>query len=689
MSARANVFAQNKVKQHINDNFSRFQRIQVKQLLRLRCFTDIDKQKISATCDWDGNNQAVFVFFQHLWAREGWVLLLIEALREDHMGDLAEELQQVYDRYLPPSPRTSPAASSPPAAHIPSDASLRPQTNERSSHGVASPSAVPVSPLGFATPTTNTPTQDMGDYHTPVQENHHPAEKSKLVVKPQATDKAREPDFSPPSNSNAASNIRAAVRGEKATDAQVALPEKESPSIPGPVEERPLLPPMASTTGVGSVEQKWDRRQHHPVMVKNESMGNVHRPEDSTTVSALPTDASGNQPEEDYYSTDSFVLAPGNQRESEAKDLLRERRVHILRVDQNQDWLENQATENQPVVDNLQSSLDAKKKRLPGEKLGVSPKASHRSAEDPTQLLSTDHSTRSSSANSAQLSLKQTGTKPPSQVPNTTSDQQFHPPSSDLGGSSPIDKMPPNPSMKFSAARGDTYSDDFKYTIEEKKPLREPDRMDTLPVGQEQAMETRPSAGVDCKRKNHIFYSNHTEDDMPSKPGVLSSVPGETAESTKAYSGTSERLCISNSDPILVSDTSSVGNPTANTLWGRKGVSSPGDASLPPKDENGEDETSIRTHNLQVVENPSMDLMGAPEMVPLGEASPHPSSRAFPDPTSECQPEKKAKDLSRASLPDEKAEAGTGWTANNSVLLFVGFALASVAVVAFVLYKKK
>ncbi|XP_063165842.1 mitochondrial antiviral-signaling protein isoform X2 [Candoia aspera] len=620
MSAQFREFAEDKVKQYINNNLSRFLRIQVKQMIHLQCFTDADRQEIRATCDREGNNQAVFIFFQCLCCRQGWVPLFIGALREGHMGDLADKLQGIYDHYLLPSPGTLPAASSPPAASIPSDPPLRPQAKEQGSHAVAFPPATPVSPLGFAPSTAHSPTQDTGDYHAPIQEDSHPAEKTELVVKPEAADKAREPDFPPPSNSNAASNIRAAVGGEKATDARAALPEKESPSIPGAVEEEPFLPPTASTSDAGG------------------------------------------------------------QRVSEAKDLPRERKVHIIRGDRTQDGLENPA-----VAD----SLDAKGKRLPGEKLGVSPKASHRSAEDPPQLPSTDPLPHSPSANGAQLSLKRAGTKPSSQVPNTASDQQFRPPPSDLDGSSSIETMPPNPFTEFSAAGGDAYSDDFKRPIEEKKPLGETDSEGALAVGREQTLETRPLAVVDYKRKNRIFYSNCSENDMPSKPGVLSSVPDEAAEQSNPYSWTSERLCMSSSDPILVSDSSAAGNPTVSTIWGREGMNGAGDASLPPGDKNCEDDTSVRTHRLQVEKNPSMDLMGAPPVVPLGRASSHPSPGAFRDPTHECQPENKARDLSGASCPEEEPEAEIVWTANSPVLLFVGFALAAVAAVAFVLYKKK
>lgn len=206
-------------------------------------------------------------------------------------------------------------------------------------------------------------------------------------------------------------------------------------------------------------------------------------------------------------------------------------------------------------------------------------------------------------------------------------------------------------------------------------------------------METRPSAVEDHKRDSRIFHSNCSENDMPSKPGVLSSdhvaelSSDGAGETGNVYSGSSKRLHISNSDstsvstsnsdPILISESSSVSHSPISTTRGSNRPSGAVGATLPPEVDAGGEDTSFRSHHLLVEENRSMDLMGVPP------------ERAFlrpsPDSTSDGQPENKAKDQQAGpSLPDEGATpTGDFW------MFFAGFALAFLASAAYVLYKKK
>lgn len=48
-----------------------------------------------------GSQATVYKFYQHLKCRQGWVMDLIEALRQNNAGDLADELQHVYDSWQP------------------------------------------------------------------------------------------------------------------------------------------------------------------------------------------------------------------------------------------------------------------------------------------------------------------------------------------------------------------------------------------------------------------------------------------------------------------------------------------------------------------------------------------------------------------------------------------------------------
>lgn len=212
-------------------------------------------------------------------------------------------------------------------------------------------------------------------------------------------------------------------------------------------------------------------------------------------------------------------------------------------------------------------------------------------------------------------------------------------------------------------------------------------------------METRPSAARDHKRDRNIFHSNCSDNDMPSKPGVLSSVPAAepskirsngAGETNDMYSGSSDRLRMSDtdsisvstsdSDPILISENSSVGHSTTH---GRNWPSGAVDATLPPEVDAGEEDTSFRSYHLLVEKNPSMDLTEAP----LDRASSRPSPRDFPDSTSQGQPENKAKNHQVGpSLPDEKVGFENVASPGNFWMLFAVF---SAAFLAYVLYKKK
>ncbi|KAL7981722.1 hypothetical protein Chor_001537 [Crotalus horridus] len=603
-----------------------FHRVQVSQMIHLRCLTETDRQKIRATCTNEGNNMTTFEFFQRLCCREGWVPQFVEALREQNMGDLADKLESVYHANLLPRP---------------------------------------IFPSQLAASPANPPPQDTGDYRTPVQENSHPAEKSKSAVHPESADKG-EAGFSSTSDGHSASDIGAAAGRDRAPESQdLCLEEAQALPFQGPMGRRPLRPPTTSTSAAGGpVEQKWDGRQHRPVTVKNGRFGNVHHPDDGGTVSTLPAGASGNQPEEDDYLSDSVLLPLANQRE----DLVEERKVHVLRGDRKQ--------ENPPVVD-----------------------PSPRSAEDQMRVF-TDPSSRSSPANGAQPSFTQTGAKPRRPVPSPMSEHPIRLPPSVLNVSSSVETKPPKPCVELSAG-GKRSSDDVELPVEEKRSWGQT----TVPsavAGRPQ--ESRPSAIRDCQRYSHIFYSNCGEDHMPSKPGVLSSENtsepsklclDDTGEASKLYSGSSERLRMSdsdsilgsasNSDPILVSNSTSAGNLTPSTAEGSSRAGEPLDASLPPEVDPGEEDTSLRSHHVRVEENRSVDLMG----VPLDVASSRPSPRAFPDSTSGGQPKNEAKNQAGPCLPEEKSKVEVESSLDNFWLLLAGFVLASVAAAAFALYKKK
>ncbi|XP_074948323.1 mitochondrial antiviral-signaling protein isoform X1 [Phalacrocorax aristotelis] len=109
-------FAEDKVYDYILKNLKNFRNIRVASLAdSLSCLTDADRDELHAREETRGSQATVYKFYQHLKCRQGWVLDLIDALRQNNAGHLADELQHVYDSWQarPPAPAT---ASLPPAA---------------------------------------------------------------------------------------------------------------------------------------------------------------------------------------------------------------------------------------------------------------------------------------------------------------------------------------------------------------------------------------------------------------------------------------------------------------------------------------------------------------------------------------------------------------------------------------------
>ncbi|NWX58845.1 MAVS protein, partial [Promerops cafer] len=125
--------AEDKVYTHITRNLKKFGTIRVASLAdSLTCLVDSDRDELLAREETRGNQAAVFRFYQHLRCRQGWVQDLIQALHQNNAGHLADELQEVYDTWQPPSRSSAPAATS----SLPSDArstasSIRAQTPSR------------------------------------------------------------------------------------------------------------------------------------------------------------------------------------------------------------------------------------------------------------------------------------------------------------------------------------------------------------------------------------------------------------------------------------------------------------------------------------------------------------------------------------------------------------------------------
>ncbi|XP_066173547.1 mitochondrial antiviral-signaling protein [Sylvia atricapilla] len=125
--------AEDKVYTHITRNLKKFGAIRVASLANsLTCLVDADREELLAREETRGNQAAVFRFYQHLRCRKGWVQDLIQALHHNNAGDLADELQEVYNTWQPRPRSSAPADSSslPSDAH-PTASSISAQTPSR------------------------------------------------------------------------------------------------------------------------------------------------------------------------------------------------------------------------------------------------------------------------------------------------------------------------------------------------------------------------------------------------------------------------------------------------------------------------------------------------------------------------------------------------------------------------------
>ncbi|KFQ02842.1 Mitochondrial antiviral-signaling protein [Leptosomus discolor] len=108
--------AEDKVYDYILKNLKNFKNIRVASLAdSLSCLTDADRDELHSREETRGSQATVYRFYQHLKCRQGWVLDLIDALRQNNAGHLADELQDVYDSWQARPPART-AASFRPAA---------------------------------------------------------------------------------------------------------------------------------------------------------------------------------------------------------------------------------------------------------------------------------------------------------------------------------------------------------------------------------------------------------------------------------------------------------------------------------------------------------------------------------------------------------------------------------------------
>uniref|UniRef100_A0A663NDQ4 Caspase recruitment domain-containing protein n=1 Tax=Athene cunicularia TaxID=194338 RepID=A0A663NDQ4_ATHCN len=92
--------AEEKVYEYIMKNLKNFKNIRVSSLAdTLTCLTDADRDELHTREETRGSQATAYRFYQHLKCRQGWVPDLINALRQNNAGHLADELQHVYDTW--------------------------------------------------------------------------------------------------------------------------------------------------------------------------------------------------------------------------------------------------------------------------------------------------------------------------------------------------------------------------------------------------------------------------------------------------------------------------------------------------------------------------------------------------------------------------------------------------------------
>ncbi|XP_061207941.1 mitochondrial antiviral-signaling protein [Neopsephotus bourkii] len=292
-------FAEEKVYEYIMRNLRNFRNIRVASLAdSLSCLTDADRDELHAREEARGSQATVYKFYQHLKCRQGWVRDLIEALRQNNAGDLADELQHVYDscQRCPPAPTT---ASSPPAA-----SNAHPTVTSTAVQTLSpAPDPAPCAPLAEQPhqdlPSAATTTSMDLDARTPVQE-------SLPKILQQET-----PQLPPPR-----STVHDGVSTGHGTDGYRCDPTE--------VMQAPVRTPGTGSLSVASAVpsecgRDWLSRPQHPVCVDNGCFGNANHLHRGTPGLGLgrshpPRDAEGahspsqprNEPQEDsYISTES------------------------------------------------------------------------------------------------------------------------------------------------------------------------------------------------------------------------------------------------------------------------------------------------------------------------------------------------------------------------------------------------
>uniref|UniRef100_A0A8C3KEW5 Caspase recruitment domain-containing protein n=1 Tax=Calidris pygmaea TaxID=425635 RepID=A0A8C3KEW5_9CHAR len=572
-------FAEDKVYEHIMKNLKNFRNIRVASLAdSMSCLTDADRDELHAREETRGSQATVFNFYQHLKCRQGWVLDLIDALRDNNAGHLADELQQVYDSWQarPPAPA---AASFPPVANNghPPVSSIGAQTPslgpnpapgaplaERRNQDLPAGSRPPLLPSDATTTSTDL------DARAPVQES---------VKSPQP----------PPPGSMVHDGASDGHSGE----GHLLQPTKAPQVAAGTPVAASVAVPSAAPSEWG---RDWLSRQQHPVCVDNGCFGNANHlqrgaPSLGLGRSLLPRDTGvahnpeqpRNEPEEDVYvSTGSLPRL--------------EETAHSGGQQPPNSLSKNQAVSGSEHGEPPGSFVDVRSPLLIQQQFDAEQKQ--------VMMLREQRG-------------DEVGTRMETTTPVTTPAPRDTFPSCDTSLKPPVQQrnMPP----------GEMASSTFSMPMKEKVLLASLDPLPTV-AGSFEGTSGRTAPQVSSATSIWAPCSNMESDREFSKPGVLLSMARERSEATGRYlrsqgpgsssSGASDSLTF-NSDPLMVStDSSSSGEffsgvssvclaPAAcEDPRGEEAARASRDSCPPPSC----DSTSLRTHDINVDQDPSIQL---------------------------------------------------------------------------------
>ncbi|KAM9236204.1 mitochondrial antiviral-signaling protein [Leptosomus discolor] len=655
--------AEDKVYDYILKNLKNFKNIRVASLAdSLSCLTDADRDELHSREETRGSQATVYRFYQHLKCRQGWVLDLIDALRQNNAGHLADELQDVYDSWqarmsLTPVMCLGMVGSlfegawvgGPPARTA---ASFRP---------AASDARPAVSSVGAQMPSSGpNPAPD-----APLAEQRHrdlPADGRPPLL---------------PSAPTAAS-----------TELDARAPVQESPPIP------------TASSAVGAEERPPHRQAHLPKNLLEQESSQPPPPE-----SPVRDGASDGHGREGHLSHpfEAVQVAAGTPKAASVAV------PSAVPTEQGRDWLSRQ---QHPVcVDNgCFGNANHLRRGTPGLGLGRSlPPRDVSSARSPQQrrnepeenfYISTELPPR------LQETARSEGPQPPDSLPKIQA-EHGDPPGSFVDVRSPLllqqqfdaeqklrehqggdTRLETTTPVATPAPRDASPSRDasLKPPVQEEKPPAGeaasstpsvltkqkvlPASVDPLPTatGRFEGTSRRTASQVSSGTSIWVSCSNVERDVELSKPGVLLSMARESPEVASRcpggpYSEVSDSLTFS-SDPLLVStDSSSSGEALSRVSLGcpaPAGRADPGEgeaagASRESRPPPSWDSTSLGTHEVRVAHYPSTQLEAGSDLQdgagPLGNPPVFDSSRGHGTATSSSQAKVPPGDSHGPSLP--------------------------------------